>query len=91
MNAKIVVRLDACQCTEKGKNCAPLNKNIIAKDDIHAEIGEVLLGGKPGRESDEEITIFDSTGMAIQDNTTASKIYHNAIENNVGSFFQFFE
>jgi alanine dehydrogenase len=50
-----------------------------------------LSGRKPGRESDEEITIFDSTGMAIQDNTTASKIYQNAIDNNVGTFFQFFE
>jgi alanine dehydrogenase len=89
-NAKIVVDSIA-QCTEKGETWHPLNKNIIAKDDIHAEIGEVLLGRKPGRESDEEITIFDSTGMAIQDNTTASKIYQNAIDNNVGTFFQFFE
>jgi alanine dehydrogenase len=89
-NAKIVVDSIA-QCTEKGETWHPLNKNIIVKDDIHAEIGEVLLGRKPGRESDEEITIFDSTGMAIQDNTTASKIYHNAIESNVGTFFQFFE
>lgn len=75
----------------KGRDRHPLNKNIITKDDIHGEIGEVLLGRKPGRESDDEITIFDSTGMAIQDNTTASKIYQNAIANNVGTFFQFFE
>jgi alanine dehydrogenase len=89
-NAKIVVDSIA-QCTEKGETWHPLNRNIIAKDDIHAEIGEILSGRKPGRESDEEITIFDSTGMAIQDNTTASKIYQNAIDNNVGTFFQFFE
>ena len=89
-NAKIVVDSIA-QCTEKGETWHPLNRNIITKDDIHAEIGEILLGRKPGRESDEEITIFDSTGMAIQDNTTASKIYQNAIDNNVGIFFQFFE
>ncbi|ARO27876.1 ornithine cyclodeaminase (plasmid) [Rhizobium sp. TAL182] len=89
-NAKLVVDSMA-QCTEKGETWHPLNKNIITKDDIHGEIGEILLGRKPGRESDDEITIFDSTGMAIQDNTTASKIYHNAIANNVGTFFQFFE
>jgi alanine dehydrogenase len=87
-NAKIVVDSIA-QCTEKGETWHPLNRNIIAKDDIHSEIGEILSGRKPGRESDEEITIFDSTGMAIQDNTTASKIYQNAIDNNVGTFFQF--
>ncbi|MBX5132208.1 ornithine cyclodeaminase family protein [Rhizobium lentis] len=89
-NAKLVVDSIA-QCTEKGETWHPLNKNIITKDDIHGEIGEILLGRKPGRESDDEITIFDSTGMAIQDNTTAGKIYHNAIANNVGTFFQFFE
>lgn len=89
-NAKIIVD-SISQCTEKGETWHPLNKNIIAKDDIHGEIGEVLLGRKPGRESDDEITIFDSTGMAIQDNTTAGKIYQNAIADNVGTFFQFFE
>lgn len=89
-NAKIIVD-SISQCSEKGETWHPLNKNIITKDDIHGEIGEVLLGRKPGRESDDEITIFDSTGMAIQDNTTASKIYQNAIANNVGTFFHFFE
>jgi ornithine cyclodeaminase/alanine dehydrogenase len=89
-NAKIIVD-SITQCTEKGETWHPLDRKIITKDDIHAEIGEVLLGRKAGRESDEEITIFDSTGMAIQDNTTASKIYQNAIDNNVGTFFQFFE
>ncbi|AIO22435.1 ornithine cyclodeaminase family protein [Burkholderia cepacia] len=88
--AKVVVD-SIMQCSEKGEIQHPLNKNIITKDSIHAEIGEVLLGKKPGRESDEEITIFDSTGMAIQDNTTSTKIYRNAIESKVGTFFEFFE
>ncbi len=89
-NAKVVVD-SIMQCREKGETQHPLNQNIITKDGIHAEIGEVLLGKKPGRESDEEVTIFDSTGMAIQDNTTATKIYRNAIESKVGTFFEFFE
>ncbi|PDT54057.1 MULTISPECIES: ornithine cyclodeaminase family protein [Sinorhizobium] len=89
-NAKLVVD-SISQCTEKGETWHPLDRNIITRNDIHGEIGEVLLGQKPGRESHDEITIFDSTGMAIQDNTTASKIYQNAIANNVGTFFQFFE
>ncbi len=77
-NAKVVVDSIA-QCIEKGETWHPLNKNIITKDDIHGEIGEILLGKKPGRGNDEEVTIFDSTGMAIQDNTTSGKIYRNAI------------
>ena len=62
---------------------------MISNDDIHAEIGEILLGKKPGRETDDEITIFDSTGMAIQDNTTSNLIYRNAIASNTGTAFAF--
>lgn len=87
--AKVVVDSIA-QCVEKGETQHPIAKGILKRDGIHAEIGEILLGKKPGRESDEEITLFDSTGMAIQDNTTAAKIYRNAVENRVGAFFEFF-
>lgn len=87
-NAKIV-NDSIEQCVEKGETWHPLNRKIIGKDGIHAEIGEILLGTKPGRENDEEVTIFDSTGMAIQDNTAATKIYRNAIERGIGTFFEF--
>jgi alanine dehydrogenase len=87
-NAKIV-NDSIAQCVEKGETWHPLHKNIISKDDIHAEIGEILLGKKPGRESDDEITIFDSTGMAIQDNTTSHLIYRNAIASSTGTAFEF--
>jgi alanine dehydrogenase len=89
-NAKIV-NDSRSQCTEKGETWHPLSKNIITRNDIHAELGEILLGKKPGRENEEEITIFDSTGMAIQDNTTASRIYQNAVEQGLGTYFAFFE
>lgn len=79
------------QCIEKGETWHPLHQHIICKDDIHAEIGEILLGQKPGRERDDEITIFDSTGMAIQDNTTSARIYRNAIASHTGTFFEFFQ
>ncbi|MDH4608536.1 ornithine cyclodeaminase family protein [Pseudomonas sp. BN102] len=84
-----IVNDSISQCIEKGETWHPLKEKIISLDDIHGELGEILLGRKPGRESDQEITIFDSTGMAIQDNTTAEKIYRNALENNVGTFFAF--
>lgn len=88
-NAKIV-NDSIEQCVEKGETWHPLNKGIITKDYIHGEIGEIIMNKKPGRENDKEITIFDSTGMAIQDNTTAIKIYNNAIKNDIGTFFEFF-
>ncbi len=45
---------------------------------MHAELGEIVAGKKPGRESDEEITIFDSTGMALQDVAAAAFLYEKA-------------
>ena len=51
---------------------------VIAEDDIYGEIGEILAGKKAGRESAEEITIFDTTGMGIQDNVTAMRVYEIA-------------
>lgn len=88
-NAKIV-NDSIVQCTEKGETWHPLNSNVIGRDDIHAEIGDILLGRKAGRETDDEVTIFDSTGMAIQDNTTAHRIYLNAIARSTGTAFEFF-
>jgi alanine dehydrogenase len=87
-NAKVVVD-SLSQCIEKGETWHPLDRNIIAKEGVYAEIGEILLGRKPGRESDAEVTIFDSTGMAIQENITAGKIYFNALERNTGTYFEF--
>lgn len=78
------------QCMAKGETWHPLNRGIIQAGDIYGEIGELLLGKKNGRENDDEITIFDSTGMAIQDNTTARIIYQNALKGNAGAYFEFF-
>jgi len=89
-NAK-VVNDSIEQCIEKGETWHPVNGNIIRRQDIHAELGDILLGKKPGRSNDQEVTIFDSTGMAIQDNTTAAKVYRNAIERGVGTYFEFFQ
>ena len=61
----------------------------LKEEDIYGEIGELVLGTKVGRENDEEITIFDTTGMGIQDNTTAEAIYKVALEKGMGSWFEF--
>ncbi|MHC4195858.1 MAG: hypothetical protein ACYSYU_10110, partial [Planctomycetota bacterium] len=45
------------------------------REDIYAELGEIVTGKKRGRESSEQIIIFDSTGLAIQDVSAASEIY----------------
>ena len=89
-NAKII-NDSIEQCIVKGETQHAINGGIITKEQIHAEIGEILLGIKAGRENDDEITIFDTTGMAVQDNVTADIIYKRAIENNIGTYFEFFK
>ena len=76
-------------CTKNGETHHAVEEGVITVDDIHAEIGEIILGKKPGRENDEEITIFDTVGMAIQDNVTAAAIYKGALEKGLGESYDF--
>jgi len=52
---------------------------------VHAELGEILTGSKPGRESDDEITVFDATGIALQDLAVAARAYTAAQERGMGT------
>jgi alanine dehydrogenase len=50
--------------------------------------GEVLTGRKAGRTSTQEITVFDTTGIAVQDAITAKLVYQKALHNKRGSFIK---
>ena len=82
-NAKIVVD-DWEQAAHSGEINVPLSRGIITKDNIWAEIGEIVAGLKPGRQSEAEITVFTSTGLAVQDAVTAKIAYSKAVAGNVG-------
>jgi ornithine cyclodeaminase/alanine dehydrogenase-like protein (mu-crystallin family) len=75
--SKIVCDLVA-QCAAMGDLHHALEAGVVNKSDVHAELGEVVAGKKPGRESDDETIIFDSTGMALQDVATAAVLYEKA-------------
>lgn len=81
--AKIVVD-DWEQASHSGEINVPLDIGIISREDVWAELGEVVAGKKPGRTSSEEITIFVSTGLAIQDAVTANLVYQRALERGIG-------
>jgi ornithine cyclodeaminase len=83
--AKIVVDSLQASLAEAGDLIVPLEKHIIAKADIHGEIGEIVNGHKPGRESEEEITFFKSVGVAVQDVVAASQILRAAEAGNLGT------
>ncbi len=66
-----------------------IKDGVITKDDIYAEIGEIIMGTKKGRENDEEITVYDTVGMGVQDLAMAKAIYENALKAGIGSYFDF--
>lgn len=81
--AKIVVD-DWDQASHSGEINVPLKKGILTKEDVWAEIGEIVAGLKPGRSSSDEITVFVSSGLAVQDAVTAQLAYEKALEKKLG-------
>lgn len=77
------------QCITRGETRNAILSGKFRQEDIYAEIGEIVLGQKSGRDSDEEITLFDTTGMGIQDNTTAVAVFNAAKEKGLGDWFEF--
>ncbi len=84
LRAKVVID-DWEQASHSGEINVPVEKGMLTQADIHADIGEVVAGLKPGRMSDSEITVFDSTGLAIQDVITAWEAYRVGTEKNLGT------
>ena len=78
-NAKIIVD-DIEQASHSGEINVPLSEGVIKIEDIYGTLGEVVANMKKGRENNEEITIFDSTGLAIEDITCAKLVYNKARE-----------
>ena len=64
-------------------------KGIMTPANVHGQLGEIIAGQKSGRTSDEEIIVFDRTGMALQDVAAAAIVYENAIANGIGLKFNF--
>jgi alanine dehydrogenase len=75
---------DIRQCRTDGEINVPLREGLIKERDIAGEIGEVIAGQKSGRVSDSEITLFDSTGIALQDSATVPLEYERAVAAGVG-------
>ncbi|MBI2861066.1 MAG: ornithine cyclodeaminase family protein [Chloroflexi bacterium] len=74
----MVVVDDIRQATTSGEINVPIAGGLFTIDDIHATLAEVISGQRPGRESEETITVFDSTGIAIEDIAVARMIYEKA-------------
>jgi alanine dehydrogenase len=72
------------QCATMGDLHHALEAGAVSRSDVHAELGEIVAGRKPGRENEGEIIIFDSTGMALQDVAAAALLYEKAQRQGAG-------
>ncbi len=81
--AKIIVD-DMEQAIHSGEINIPISRGILQPNEIYGELGDIIVGKKSGRVSDNEITVFDSTGLAIQDVITAWHVYEEAEKKGVG-------
>lgn len=75
---------DIRQCRTDGEINVPLREGRISEDDVVGEIGEVIVGKVEGRTSDADVTVFDSTGIALQDSATVPLEYERALAAGVG-------
>jgi ornithine cyclodeaminase len=74
---------------ESGDYLFAAREGVIDPEHIQAEIGEVLIGAKPGRTRADEITLFKSLGLAVEDLAAAEYLYRKAKETNSGTWVEF--
>ncbi|AEN06251.1 ornithine cyclodeaminase family protein [Halolamina sp.] len=87
--ATYVPDLRARATKDAGSFMHALEAGVVDEDHIHAELGEVVAGEAPGRESDEEITVFDSGGTGIETVAGAYLLYERAKEEGRGETIDF--
>ncbi len=76
------------QCATIGDLHHAIAAGAMTREQVHAELGEIVAGRKPGRENDRETILFDSTGMALQDVAAATIVYERAVAAGVGLDFE---
>ena len=83
-SSKVVVDVME-QCATIGELHHALDDGLMSREDVHAELGDVVSGKRPGRTSATEVIIFDSTGTALEDVAAASLVYERALDAGAGS------
>ena len=85
VRARLVVDETNAILEEAGDLLIPIDEGLISSDHIHAELGEIVSCDKTGRRNDQEITLFKSVGIAIQDLAAAGRILTNARRDGLGT------
>lgn len=82
--AKVVVDSKEAVLKESGDIIIPIKEGTIDEGHIYAELAEIVSGAKKGRTSDEDITLFKSVGLAIEDAIIAKLAYEEAVKKGIG-------
>ncbi len=83
LRARVVADLTA-QAATMGELQHAIAAGFMTEDDVHAELGQVVTGQRPGRTSDDQIFVFDSTGTALQDVAVVAIVYERALQSGRG-------
>lgn len=84
VRARIVVDAVEAVMEEAGDLIQPIERGELDRDKVYVELGHVVAGQLPGRESDEEVTFFKSVGNAIQDMIVAARAIQDAKTREIG-------
>jgi ornithine cyclodeaminase/alanine dehydrogenase-like protein (mu-crystallin family) len=87
--AAVVVADVLEQCAAMGELHHALEAGVLTRARVHAELAELVSGRKPGRRSADEITVFDSTGTALEDVAAAAVVYERAVAAGLGRSVDF--
>ncbi|MBG9773633.1 ornithine cyclodeaminase family protein [Brevibacillus laterosporus] len=82
--SKVIVEAREAALEETGDLLLPIQEGIFSSQHVHAELGEIAAGQKPGREKADEITLFKSVGLAVMDVVLAQAMYKKAKQAGVG-------
>ncbi len=82
--SRFVADLKEANLAEAGDILIPIKEGAVTADHICASLGEIVIGAKPGRRDPDEITVFKSCGLAVQDVATALAVYRAARQRGIG-------
>lgn len=89
IRSRIVVESRSAVLTEAGELCIAIQQGLLSESHIHAELGELVLKTKVGRTSADQITLFKSVGVAVQDAVAGRIAYKRACEMGLGQRVDF--
>jgi alanine dehydrogenase len=87
LRSKVVCDSTSACLEEAGDLLLPIQEGAFSAEDIYGDLGDVIVGSLPGRQAEDEITLFKSVGLALQDVSTAVRAYREAKNQGIGMEF----